>query len=78
MRSTLPAGGQGTLAKRFPRTKVRAKTGTLPGYSALSGYVYLKRRDEWASFSILSRGMTKWRAASVEDQIVELLEERAN
>jgi D-alanyl-D-alanine carboxypeptidase/D-alanyl-D-alanine-endopeptidase (penicillin-binding protein 4) len=77
IRETLPRGGQGTLEKRLHGVRVRAKTGTLPGYSALSGYVYLERREAWASFSVLSRGMPKWTASDLEDRIVRLLEERA-
>ena len=38
---------------------VRAKTGTLDGVSALSGWVWLEHRDAWGEFSIVSRGLTK-------------------
>ena len=77
LRSTLAAGGQGTLKDRLHGARVRAKTGTLPEVSALSGYVYLERRQAWASFSILSRGMLKSTAADLEDRIVRLLLQRA-
>jgi D-alanyl-D-alanine carboxypeptidase len=77
LRSGLPTGDQGTLEDRLKGVRVRAKTGTLINVSALSGWVYLKREDEWASFSILSRGMPKYRAAATEDKIVRVLERRA-
>ena len=77
LRRTLPTGGQGTLEDRLRGARVRAKTGTLVGHSGLSGYVWLERRGEWASFSIISSGMDKSRAAAIEDEIVRLLEERA-
>lgn len=77
VRRTLPRGGQGTLKERLHDARVRAKTGSLPGRSALSGYVYLQQREAWASFSILSGGMEKVDAAALEDRIVRLLEERA-
>ncbi len=77
LRSTLPTGGEGTLANRLKGVEVRAKTGTLNGYSTLSGYVYLERSDQWASFSIMSQGMAKSTAVDLEDRIVRLLEARA-
>jgi serine-type D-Ala-D-Ala carboxypeptidase/endopeptidase (penicillin-binding protein 4) len=77
LRSSLPTGGEGTLQDRLGGVRVRAKTGTLEGYSALSGWVWLKRRDEWAAFSILSAGMPKYRAAAMEDRIVRTIAERA-
>lgn len=77
LRSGLPSGGQGTLEDRLHGVKVRAKTGTLDGYSALSGWVWAKRADEWVAFSILSQGMPKSKASSVEDKIVRILEDRA-
>lgn len=77
VRSTLPAGGQGTLQDRLRGVRLRAKTGTLRGYSALSGYVYLDKRGRWASFSILSQGMSKSSAAAMEDRIVRWLEQSA-
>lgn len=77
LRRTLPTGGQGTLKERLARVRVRAKTGTLVRRSALSGYVWLERRRAWASFSIISNGMAKSKAAAIEDKIVRLLEARA-
>jgi serine-type D-Ala-D-Ala carboxypeptidase/endopeptidase (penicillin-binding protein 4) len=77
LRSSLPTGGEGTLEDRLGGVKVRAKTGTLEGFSALSGWVWLKRRDVWAPFSILSAGMPKYKAAAVEDRIVRVLADRA-
>jgi D-alanyl-D-alanine carboxypeptidase len=77
LRSTLPAGGQGTLERRLHGARVRAKTGTLEGISTLSGWVRLRRGGNWAAFSIMSRGMSKTRAAQLEDRIVRLLRKRA-
>jgi D-alanyl-D-alanine carboxypeptidase len=77
LRAGLPTGDQGTLEDRLGGVRVRAKTGTLINVSALSGWIYLQREDEWASFSILSRGLPKYRAAATEDKIVRVLERRA-
>jgi D-alanyl-D-alanine carboxypeptidase/D-alanyl-D-alanine-endopeptidase (penicillin-binding protein 4) len=77
LRNGLPSGGQGTLEDRLHGVPVRAKTGTLSGVSTLSGWVRLKRADSWAEFSIMSRGMSKARAAKMEDRIVRLLRKRA-
>ena len=72
LRSTLPIAGEGTLAGRLFGIPVRAKTGTLlAGVSALSGWVRL-RSHRWAAFSILSRGLAKSRAVSLEDRLVAL------
>ena len=73
LREALPDPGQGTLQGRMRRVDVHAKTGTLTGISALSGWVYLRRRDVWAEFSILSRGMSKDRAVRIEDRVVRIL-----
>ncbi|MBA3689881.1 MAG: D-alanyl-D-alanine carboxypeptidase [Actinobacteria bacterium] len=70
LRRALPAGGQGTLAHRLRDVRVRAKTGTLDRVSALSGWVWLERRDAWGEFSILSRGLDKTDAIRIEDAIV--------
>jgi D-alanyl-D-alanine carboxypeptidase/D-alanyl-D-alanine-endopeptidase (penicillin-binding protein 4) len=78
LRSSLPTGGEGTLENRLTGVRVRAKTGTLEGFSALSGWVWLTRRAEWAPFSILSAGMPKYKATAVEDRIVRILESRAH
>jgi D-alanyl-D-alanine carboxypeptidase len=73
----LPRGGQGTLRHRLANVQVRAKTGTLTGISALSGWVWLERRDTWAEFSILSRGMSKPTASDLEDRVVRVLQRQA-
>ncbi len=70
LRSALPAAGQGTLKDRLNGIVVRAKTGTLEGISALSGWVWLERSDTWAEFSILSRGLSKTAAVRIENRVV--------
>lgn len=77
LRKSLPTGGQGTLEDRLTGVALRAKTGTLMNVSALSGWVWMKRRDRWAAFSILSRGMSKSTAVDLEDRIVRILNRRA-
>jgi serine-type D-Ala-D-Ala carboxypeptidase/endopeptidase (penicillin-binding protein 4) len=77
LRAALPTGDQGTLEDRLTGVRVRAKTGTLINVSALSGWIYLEREGQWASFSILSRGLPKYRAAATEDKIVRIIEKRA-
>ena len=78
VRVSLPRGGQGTLEDRLTDVLLRAKTGTLSGKSALSGWVWLERRRAWASFSILSQGTTKDQAVRMENRIVRVLAERAS
>jgi D-alanyl-D-alanine carboxypeptidase/D-alanyl-D-alanine-endopeptidase (penicillin-binding protein 4) len=73
LRDALPGPGQGTLHGRLSGVPVHAKTGTLTEISALSGWVYLKETGTWAEFSIMSRGMSKTRAARIEDRIVHIL-----
>lgn len=73
LRLTLPVPGQGTLDDRLAGVKLRAKTGTLDGISALSGWVWLERTRTWAEFSILSSGMPKSRAVAIEDRIVRII-----
>jgi D-alanyl-D-alanine carboxypeptidase/D-alanyl-D-alanine-endopeptidase (penicillin-binding protein 4) len=73
LRGTLPAGGEGTLDDRLADVTVRAKTGTLIEVSALSGWVWLEREDEWAAFSILSSGMNTDQAKSIENRIVRMV-----
>jgi D-alanyl-D-alanine carboxypeptidase len=73
LRQALATGGQGTLEDRLHGVKVRAKTGSLDEVSALSGWVWLEREGGWTEFSILSRGMPKWIASSIEDAIVRVL-----
>jgi D-alanyl-D-alanine carboxypeptidase len=77
LREALPEGGQGTLQNRLKRVPVHAKTGTLTSISALSGYVWLRRSQVWAEFSILSRGLSKDQAVRIEDEVVRLLWRRA-
>lgn len=73
LRGALPSGGQGTLRDRLPKVRLRAKTGTLTGVSALSGWVYVERLGSWVEFSILSSGLPKATAAAVEDRVVRIL-----
>jgi len=73
LRGTLPAGGEGTLEDRLQTVTVRAKTGTLIEVSALSGWVWLEREDDWAAFSIMSSGMNTDRAKSIENKIVRVV-----
>ena len=70
LRNVLPAPGQGTLERRLGGVRLRAKTGTLVGHSALSGWVWLTQLRTWGQFSILDRGMSSWTAKSLEDAIV--------
>ena len=77
LRKSLPTGGQGTLNDRLRSVPLRAKTGTLDNVSALSGWVWSKRRSRWLAFSILSRGMAKSTAVDLEDRIVRIINERA-
>lgn len=72
LREALPEGGQGTLQHRLRHVPVHAKTGTLTSVSALSGYVWLRHRQTWAEFSILSR-LPKDTAVRIEDQVVRIL-----
>jgi D-alanyl-D-alanine carboxypeptidase/D-alanyl-D-alanine-endopeptidase (penicillin-binding protein 4) len=78
LRSSLPTGGTGTLQGRLGGVTVRAKTGTLIGVSALSGYVWLERRATWAEFSILTSGSSKSTAVRIEDSVVRILSERGH
>lgn len=77
LRTTLPTGGKGTLEDRLAGVRVRAKTGTLEEVSTLSGWVWLRRSEAWAEFSIMSRGMSKPVAAQLEDRIVAIVADRA-
>lgn len=70
LRRALPVGGQGTLRDRLATVRIRAKTGTLAGVSALSGWVHA---GTWVEFSILSSGMSKPSAAAIEDRIVGIV-----
>jgi hypothetical protein len=75
LRGSLAAGGQGTLRDRLRDVRLRAKTGTLEGVSALSGWVWQPRLGRWVEFSILSTGMPKHRAVALEDRIVRVVAE---
>ena len=77
LRFSLPSGGQGTLKGRLKDVRVRAKTGTLEEVSALSGWVWLEQTETWGQFSILSRGMSKSEASTIEDRIVRIVAHRA-
>jgi D-alanyl-D-alanine carboxypeptidase len=57
---------------------VRAKTGTLIGISALSGWVWSDAADRWIEFSILSSGMSTTTAKDLEDRVVEVLAAHAH
>jgi D-alanyl-D-alanine carboxypeptidase/D-alanyl-D-alanine-endopeptidase (penicillin-binding protein 4) len=73
LREALPQGGQGTLQGRLRHVPVHAKTGTLTSISALSGWVWLRKPQVWAEFSILSRGLSKDAAVRIEDRVVRIL-----
>lgn len=77
LRRDMPTGGQGTLEDRLHGLPIRAKTGTLDGVSALSGWIWLREEKAWATFSILSSGMPKYTAAAIEDRIVNVLHRAA-
>ena len=70
----LAAGGTGTLRKRYRELgdRVRAKTGTIRGVSALSGYV-TGRRGGRHVFVILCTGRSRARARALQDRIVARL-----
>jgi D-alanyl-D-alanine carboxypeptidase len=73
LRDLLPGADEGTLEDRLIGVKVHAKTGTLDGISALSGWVWLRQTKSWAEFSIMSRGMSKSTAVGIEDEVVRIL-----
>jgi D-Ala-D-Ala carboxypeptidase 3 (S13) family len=78
LRRDLAAAGQGTLKHRLKGVRVRAKTGTLDQISALSGWVWLQRERRWGAFSILSKGMPKSKAVSIENRTVRILRSSAH
>jgi D-alanyl-D-alanine carboxypeptidase/D-alanyl-D-alanine-endopeptidase (penicillin-binding protein 4) len=77
LRQGLPTGGQGTLEDRLHGVPIRAKTGSLSGVSALSGWIYLRQTGSWAEFSILSRGLSYYGAKGIEDRIVRVIQRLA-
>ena len=77
LRDSLPvAGRSGTLAGRMRGTaaagRCMAKTGTLNGVSALSGYCPTTGGD-LVAFSFLENGMSSYRAKAIEDRMVPLI-----
>jgi D-alanyl-D-alanine carboxypeptidase/D-alanyl-D-alanine-endopeptidase (penicillin-binding protein 4) len=77
LRDSLPlAGRSGTLASRMRGTaaagKCMAKTGTLSGVSALSGYCPTTSGD-LVAFSFLENDMSSYRAKQIEDRMVPLI-----
>jgi D-alanyl-D-alanine carboxypeptidase/D-alanyl-D-alanine-endopeptidase (penicillin-binding protein 4) len=71
---SLAAGGEGTLGKRYrdlgPR--LRAKTGTIDGVRALSGYVTGRGGGRYV-FTILANGESAARARRLQDLVVTAL-----
>ncbi len=78
LRISLPTGDQGTLEDRLIDVKIRAKTGTLIDHSALSGWIWLQRSDEWAEFSIISSGFDDASAKIIENKIVRAVSANAS
>jgi D-alanyl-D-alanine carboxypeptidase/D-alanyl-D-alanine-endopeptidase (penicillin-binding protein 4) len=76
LRAALPGAGQGTLKGRLAGVRVHAKTGTLDGISALSGWVWVEQEGRWAEFSILSSGDTTT-LKNLEDRIVTVVAEHS-
>jgi D-alanyl-D-alanine carboxypeptidase/D-alanyl-D-alanine-endopeptidase (penicillin-binding protein 4) len=74
-RSLPKAGKQGTLAGRMRGTaaegRCRAKTGTISGVSALSGYC--RSKGPAMAFSILMNGVDTTRARQLQDRIAALI-----
>jgi D-alanyl-D-alanine carboxypeptidase/D-alanyl-D-alanine-endopeptidase (penicillin-binding protein 4) len=73
LRTALPDGGQGTLKDRLAHVELHAKTGTLIGASALSGWVWSDAARRWIEFSILTSGMNEYAAKDLEDRVVRVL-----
>ncbi len=76
LRSLPLAGREGTLRRRFrsgpARGRCRAKTGTLTGVSALSGYCRARSGERYW-FSLLANGTPTARARTTEEAIVQAL-----
>jgi D-alanyl-D-alanine carboxypeptidase len=77
LRASLPTGGQGTMEDRLTEVRLRAKTGTLTDVSALSGWIWLERSQEWVEFSILSSNIDDSFAKTIENQIVKVVSANA-
>ncbi|HVF07860.1 MAG TPA: D-alanyl-D-alanine carboxypeptidase, partial [Actinomycetota bacterium] len=71
---SLPGPGDGTVGDRLAGVPLRAKTGTLveTPVSSLGGYV-TDADGTTVVFSVISRGVDKATAASIEDEIVRIL-----
>jgi D-alanyl-D-alanine carboxypeptidase/D-alanyl-D-alanine-endopeptidase (penicillin-binding protein 4) len=54
IKEIFPTGGEGTLSSVYlsEKGKIYAKTGTLSGVVALSGYLYT-RKEKWIAFSVM-------------------------
>lgn len=68
-------GEDGTLKRRLPalKNKLAAKTGTLNGVKALSGYV-LNRDNKWIPFAVLCNGPeADNKGGSLQDDIVQAI-----
>lgn len=80
--ASLPVAGRtGTLADRMRGTaaagRCRAKTGTLRGVSALSGYCSTQSGNDVA-FSFIENNMSEHTAKKVEDRMVALIARNSN
>lgn len=73
----LPAGGEGTLRRRYAHlgARLRAKTGYIRGVSALSGYVTGGSGTRYV-FTVLANGRSTARARRLQDLLVEALGNR--
>jgi hypothetical protein len=50
-----------------------SRRATPDGTPALSGWVWVQRPRRWVEFSILSRGLPKIEAISLEDDLVSII-----
>ena len=66
------------MKDRLVGVPIRAKTGTLHGASALSGWVRLGSTGRWVEFSILSNGFSEWTAKTLENRIVRIVSGQAS
>lgn len=76
MRSLAIAGRDGTLSSRMrsgpARGRCRAKTGTLTGVTALSGYCRARSGDLYA-YSILMNGIDAYRGRAIQDRMLQAI-----